>query len=195
MTRIALLRHYQTDWNVEQRLQGRSDRPLTEEARQALARLALPPGWADLRVITSTLRRSIDTAAALSSAPSRQEPRLVEISWGDWEGHRAEDLAADPGAGFIPTGDLGWSDRPPGGGESRADAWARMQPALVQIAADPAPALLVLHKAVMRILLALAHGGPQAETPEIKRGRLYPLTLRPDGHPTDPGAEIRLVPR
>ncbi|MEM9736902.1 MAG: histidine phosphatase family protein, partial [Pseudomonadota bacterium] len=34
MTRVALLRHYPTDWNGEARLQGQTDRPLTEAARE-----------------------------------------------------------------------------------------------------------------------------------------------------------------
>ncbi|MEL6476901.1 MAG: histidine phosphatase family protein [Pseudomonadota bacterium] len=191
MTRVALLRHYPTDWNLERRLQGRTDRPLTGDAHRTLAKLRLPREWQEARVVTSTLRRTIDTAVALSDRPTRPDPDLVEIGWGAWEGHRAEDLAADPGSGFVHTGEMGWETRPPGG-ESRADAWARVQPALARIAADPEPALLVIHKAIMRILLDLAHG---EGAPEVKRGRLYPLTLAPDGMPGDPGPVLRLVAR
>ncbi|MBY8974303.1 histidine phosphatase family protein [Rhodobacteraceae bacterium NNCM2] len=195
MTRIALLRHYPTDWNLERRLQGQIDRPLTDEARALLATLTLPPDWADKRVVASTLSRSVDTAQLL--LPNREierDARLVEIAWGAWEGKRAEDLLQDPESGFVPTGDMGWRDRPPGG-ESMADAWARVQPALSDIAAGP-PAVLVLHKAIMRVILGFAAkwqlSGSQIE---IKRGRLYPLTLRPNGMPAEPEAPVRLVPR
>lgn len=195
MTRVALLRHYPTDWNNERRLQGQIDRPLTEDAREALAGMALPPEWAEARIVTSTLSRTIDTARLL--APGRaieQEARLVEVAWGKWEGKRAADLLADSESGFVPTGDMRWDDRPPGG-ESMADAWGRIQPALAEIAAGP-PALLVIHKAVMRVILGFAMNWRLPEGGvEIKRGRLYPLTLRPSGMPTAPEPALRLVTR
>ena len=192
MTRIALLRHYPTDWNGERRLQGRTDRPLTPEARATLATLALPQEWEGARLISSTLSRTIDTARLLTDREPRQDPDLVELSWGAWEGQIAEDLLADPTSGFVPTGEMGWQARPPGG-ESMADAWARTQPALARIATSPDPALLVIHKALMRILLGFAH--KWQEVPEVKRGRLYPMTLRPGGMPVEPGTPIRLVAR
>ncbi|MEM7176822.1 MAG: histidine phosphatase family protein [Pseudomonadota bacterium] len=195
MTRVALLRHYPTDWNRERRLQGQIDRPLTGDAREALSALALPPAWAWARVVTSTLSRTIDTARLLAPGqPIDQDARLVEIAWGAWEGKRAADLLADPSSGFVPTGDMRWDARPPGG-ESMADAWARIQPALAEIAAGP-PAVLVSHKAVMRVILGFAMNWRLPEGGvEIKRGRLYPLSLRPGGMPTAPEPALRLVPR
>lgn len=189
MTRVALLRHYPTDWNGEARLQGQTDRPLTEAARETLRGLRLPPAWEGVPIITSALSRTVETARLLGREPQRQDPRLNEVSWGDWEGHRAADLLADPASGFRPTAEMGWRDRPPGG-ESMADAWGRIQPALAEI---EGPALLVLHKAVMRIILGTASAW--REMPEIKRGRLYPLVLRPSGLPVSPEPAIRLVAR
>ncbi|MEM7506594.1 MAG: histidine phosphatase family protein [Pseudomonadota bacterium] len=191
MTRVALLRHYPTDWNGEHRLQGQVDRPLTSAAEDALRALRLPDDLAAVRVISSTLHRAIQTARLLGREPST-DPRLMEVAWGDWEGCRAEDLQADPSSGFMPTGEMPWDMRPPGG-ESRKDAWARTRPALAEIADDPAPALIVTHKALMRVILQIAHDHQSA--PEIKRGRLYPLTLREDGRPVAPGPVMRLVAR
>ncbi|MEM9097207.1 MAG: histidine phosphatase family protein [Pseudomonadota bacterium] len=195
MTRIALLRHYPTDWNRERRLQGQIDRPLTEDARRTLATLCLPQDWANVRIITSGLSRTVETAQLLApEAKIAEDPRLMEVAWGDWEGQRAEDLLADPGSGFVPTGDMGWTARPPGG-ESMADAWARLQPALAEIAAGGL-ALLIIHKAIMRVILGFAHNWQiPGGAVEIKRGRLYPLTLRPSGMPTRPEAPVRLVAR
>lgn len=192
MTRIALLRHYPTDWNVEQRLQGQVDRPLTRAARETLATLCLPEPWDEARLISSTLSRAVDTARLLSGRAPLGDPRLVEIGWGAWEGQRAADLLTDPQSGFVPTGDMTWEMAPPGG-ESARDAWQRTQPALAEIAADATPALVVTHKALMRILLGFAH--KWRDVPEVKRGRLYPLTLRGTGMPVDPGEILRLVPR
>ncbi|MEM8792917.1 MAG: histidine phosphatase family protein [Pseudomonadota bacterium] len=193
MTRIGLLRHYPTDWNREGRLQGQVDRPLNDEARDMLAQVRLPEEWAGVRIIASGLSRTVDTARLL--APGTEilnDRRLMEIAWGAWEGHRSADLLADPSSDFVPTGDMGWRDRPPGG-ESMADAWERVQPALAEIAAD-GPALLVIHKAIMRVILGFAHKWqvPGGEI-QIKRGRIYPLTLRENGMPVQPEEPIRLV--
>ncbi|MEO0821922.1 MAG: histidine phosphatase family protein [Pseudomonadota bacterium] len=152
----VLIRHFPTDWNLERRLQGRTDRPLTEAARTALAALALPEPWPEASIWASPLSRAAETARFLAAGrPVAQDVRLMELSWGDWEGHTAEALMADPATGFVPTASLGWAARPPGG-ESAAEAWARVQPCLAAIAAAGLPAVIVSHKALMRVILAQA---------------------------------------
>ncbi|MDT8345954.1 MAG: histidine phosphatase family protein, partial [Thermohalobaculum sp.] len=146
---------------------------------------------------SSPLSRAAETAVALARGRRvRLDPRLVEISWGLWEGRRAADLIADPAAGFRPTHEIGWTDRAPGG-ESAAEAWARARPALARIAASGAPTVLVVHKALMRVILGLAWNWrhPDGGVPAIRRARLYPLTLRPDGLPCEPGEPVRLAAR
>jgi probable phosphoglycerate mutase len=196
MTRIAILRHFPTDWNLEQRLQGRADRPLTDAARSDLAQLAMPVPWASARLIASPLLRAQETAGALAGdRPVVTEPALIEQSWGIWEGRRAVDLLGDAGSGFRPTHLLGWTEAPPGG-ESPAQAWARMQPVLARLAEVAEPAVLVMHKAVMRVLLARAHGVALSDPAvEIRRRRLYPLRLLRDGTPHEPGPPVRLERR
>lgn len=190
MTRIALIRHFPTAWNGEARLQGQADIPLTDAARDTLRGLVMPQPWDTARLIASPLSRALETAQILSGGRTvATEPRLVELSWGEWEGRQAHELAADPTVGFRPTHLWGPDDHAPGG-ESLAQAWARTQPALVDIAKGNA-AVLVTHKALMRLILR--HAG--IADPEIKRGRLYPLTLSLDGTPEAPEPPVRLVPR
>ncbi|MEL6264564.1 MAG: histidine phosphatase family protein [Pseudomonadota bacterium] len=196
-TRIALLRHFPTDWNGERRLQGRVDRPLTDAARAQLAGLALPPAWVGAGIVASTLSRATETAVALAEGRRiRLDARLVEISWGDWEGMTRDTIGVDA-EGRSPLDRLGWAGRPPGG-ESAADAWARLRPALARLARG-GPAVVVTHKALMRVILGQACGwtGPDAGTVTIKRGRLYPVDLAPDGTPSAEAepAPDRLVPR
>lgn len=191
MTRIALLRHYPTAWNAEQRLQGRSDIPITDVARETLQTLALPAPWDTARIIASPLCRAIETAEILAGRAVPTDPRLVELSWGMWEGRLASDLLADPDVDFRPTHEWEWTTRAPGG-ESAEEAWARVKPVLEEIAAESSPTLLVMHKALMRIILGVACAW--AGMPEIKRGRLYPMTLRQSGQPTAPEDPVRLVP-
>lgn len=193
MTRVALLRHYPTVWNCEQRLQGQTDIPLTDAARETLAGLRLPAPWQTARIVSSTLSRARETARLLAgNQPIHEDPRLVEISWGDWEGQRAHDLLADPSSGFRPTHEWDRDTKAPNG-ESQAEAWARLRPALADIAQQPGPVLVVTHKALMRLILGTACDWQG--TPQIKRGRLYPLTLRASGLPREPEPAVRLEPR
>lgn len=195
MTEIALLRHFPTAWNLEARLQGQTDQPLTAEARATLATLALPPPWDSRPILSSTLSRARETARLLAGTrPVATDARLVELGWGVWEGRRSADLLAEPDSGFVPTGELGWTARPDGG-ESAEDAFARVAPLLAELARAGQPTLLVTHKALMRAVLRMASGGPDAPTPEIKRARLYPLALDTDGRPTAPRPAVRLPRR
>jgi probable phosphoglycerate mutase len=196
MTRIALLRHFPTSWNRQHRLQGQVDIPLTEDARERLRGLAIPAPWDAARLITSPLSRAEETARLLARGCAfARDSRLVELSWGEWEGKHGADLLADPASGYVDIAHWGWRRRPPGG-ESPWDVWERVRPALAEISADPSPALLIVHRALMRVVLARAWGWDY-DSPEpfrIRRARLYPLTLLPDGTPTAPEEPVRLIP-
>lgn len=193
---IGLIRHFETDWNALRRLQGRTDRPLTASSRARLAALALPAPWSDARLVSTPLARAHETARLLTGREPEIEPGLVELSWGDWEGRRGEDLLADPASGYAHVESWGWEMTPPGG-ESPADAWARIAPALAGLARDGRRALLVLHRGVMRVILAKACGW-NFDSPEpfrIKRERIYPMTLDAKGRLVAHGPEARLVER
>ncbi len=196
MTRIALLRHFPTSWNREHRFQGQVDIPLTDESREQLQGLAVPAPWDSARIVASPLLRAAETARILARGrPVNHDPRLVEISYGEWEGQHGADLLADPKSGYVNVEDGGWHRRPPGG-ESHWEAWERVQPALAEIAATASPALLIVHRALMRVILARAWGWDydRPEPFRIKRARLYPLTLLPDGTPTAPEEPAPLEP-
>lgn len=193
MTRIALLRHFPTDWNAEQRLQGQTDTPLNDAARSALAGLRLPREWRTARIISSPLSRAEETARLLAEGQAVYlNRRLIELSWGNWEGKRACDLLADASSGFRPTHEWGMDTRAPNG-ESAREAWVRALPALREIAENPDPAVIVTHKALMRLIIGRACDWQGM--PEIKRARLYPMTLRPTGLPRALEDPIRLEPR
>ncbi|MEM1346007.1 MAG: histidine phosphatase family protein, partial [Pseudomonadota bacterium] len=141
------------------------------------------------------LSRARETAETLARGRTvALDARLVERSWGTWEGQRAADLAADPKAGFVPTHRLTGEARAPGG-ESETEVLRRLAPFLAE-RAGRGPAVIVTHKAVMRAVLAAA-GAPLCEdgAVSIRRARLYPLSLAPDGTPSAPQAPVRLVPR
>jgi len=113
--RVALLRHGRTGWNAAGRLQGRTDIPLSDDERDRLATLALPPGWRDADILSSPLSRARETAEILVQAPVATDPALIELNLGAWEGKRGVDLLADPASGYRHVEAWGWDGRPPGG--------------------------------------------------------------------------------
>lgn len=88
--KIYIMRHGETDWNTQKRLQGRTDISLNENGR-ALARMtaeALRDIPFDL-AISSPLARALETAEIVignRDIPVWKDERLIEISFGDFEG-------------------------------------------------------------------------------------------------------------
>lgn len=193
---IGLMRHFETDWNALHRLQGRTDRPLTEASRERLAALTPPPPWDAARLVSTPLARARETARLLTGRAPEIAPGLIELSWGVWEGRRGADLIEDPASGYAHVENWGWDMTPPGG-ESPAMAWARIAPVLAEIAATGARALLVLHRGVMRVIMAKAWGWnfDRPEPFRIKRERIYPIVLDAAGLPLSHGPETRLAAR
>ncbi len=89
-TNIVLIRHGETAWNVERRLQGHIDIALNPEgARQAGALAAALAGERLDAIVASDLQRARQTAEALAAArgmPVRIDPALRERCFGGFEG-------------------------------------------------------------------------------------------------------------
>ncbi len=97
-TRIILIRHGETAWNAERRLQGHLDIPLnTEGARQASAlAAALAAEHVDL-VVASDLQRARQTAEAIARTRAQQvrlDPALRERCYGGFEGLLYSEIAS-----------------------------------------------------------------------------------------------------
>jgi len=154
MTRLALLRHAETAWSVEGRIQGRADVPLSDAGRTALRGRALPPACRDMRIVTSPLARCVETAALLGAPQAEREPRLAEMHWGAWEGRRLEELRSELGAAMRDNEARGLDFRPQGG-ESPREVLTRV---LEFLSTLKTPTLAVTHRGVIRVILAEATG-------------------------------------
>jgi broad specificity phosphatase PhoE len=90
VTDLLLVRHGETDWNAEGRLQGHTDRPLSDYGREQARRLAADLEAEDLEAIyASDLARARETAEIAGERlglPVVLDPDLREKDWGNWEG-------------------------------------------------------------------------------------------------------------
>src|SRR5260221_7346946 len=153
---LYMLRHGETAWNTERRMEGMRNSDLTERGRaQALAmglalkvELAREPG--PTVFLRSPLGRTRETsqiiggALGLDPATWREDARLVELAYGEWEGfNRTEIEAAHPDAMAH------WRADPngftPPGGETHAALRARTAAVLADIAAAQRRTVVVGH--------------------------------------------------
>ena len=107
-TTICLVRHGETDWNVQQRIQGHVDTPLNALGREQARRAGLAlrgEDWAAL--VSSPLARAWETAAIIAaelgwSAAIEPGPDLMERAYGAAEGMTGAELRASFPDGAIP---------------------------------------------------------------------------------------------
>lgn len=165
MTRLWLIRHGQTDWNVAGRWQGQSpDAPSLNAAgrAQAEALAAQLAGRGFDALYSSDLPRAWDTARAIAARNGqaiRPEPRLREVNLGAWEG-----LLADEIARRYPQ-ELAERERDPvraraPGGETVAEVAVRVWAAADDIARrhPEGDVLIVSHGLALATLLSCAQG-------------------------------------
>ena len=167
--RLVMLRHGQTEWNANSRMQGQLDTDLTDLGRDQAAHAAeVLAKRQPLLIVSSDLRRAFDTAAALGERTGLQvgvDTRLRETHLGDWQGlnHLEVDEVA-PGARLAWRDDARWA---PHGGESRVDVAARSLPLVTELVAGQAewgaeadgadadrPVVLVAHGGLIAALTA-----------------------------------------
>ena len=154
-THIGLLRHGQTDWNIDFRLQGVTDIDLNEtgiaQARDAANALDADD-W-DL-IVTSPLSRAKDTAEivreTLGKAKAEVEPLLLERSFGEAEGLSHEEWRAK----YSDTNQVP-------GGESLSDLEKRASLLLDTLVSkhQGKRVLAVSHGALIRVLLRIVSAG------------------------------------
>lgn len=185
ITHFGLLRHAETEWNRQKRIQGQQDAPLTSEGRRqaekwgrAISRYPLD------HMVTSDLGRATLTTTIINQnigLPWIMEPRLREQDWGEWSGLKLSDIDKDK---IKAQERLGWHFRP-AGGESRLEVLERSWQALEEIAARLGGncILVITHGGVMRCLLYRLHGRnflPE-EPPLIAPYRLHWLSYDGEG--------------
>jgi broad specificity phosphatase PhoE len=156
---LVFIRHGETDWNRDGRLQGQVDIPINERGRrqahrngEVLAREMADIGSFDF--VASPLSRTRETmeiaraAMGLSREDYHLDDRLKEITFGDWEGFTIPEVEAkEPEAVAARAADK-WRFSPPGG-ESYMGLADRVIPWLLEL---DRPTVVVAHGGIGRVL-------------------------------------------
>ena len=174
-TRIIAVRHGETAWNVDARIQGHLDIPLNGtgrwQARQLARALAAEPIAA---IYASDLQRAHATGQAVADAtgaPLVVEPGLRERSFGQLEGRTFAEIETE-----LPEQARRWRQRDPHfapeGGETLTVLRERIQATTHRLAAQHSGGLIVLvaHGGVLDVLYRLATGQ------ELQAPRTWQLT-------------------
>jgi broad specificity phosphatase PhoE len=183
---IYYVRHGLTDWNVEQRLQGRHDVPLNTEGcaqavrcgeilRDLFGRDGCLPGYFDY--VSSPLVRArktmeiMRTTLGLESAGYCVDARLAEIAFGEWEGLTYSDVLVRDKDIVAKRESDKWDFQPPGG-ESYAQVTVRIRKWYETVEKDT---VVAAHGGTARALIAhLALAPPQDATHySIDQGVVY----------------------
>ena len=176
---IYLFRHGETVWNAERRAQGFLDSPLTAKGRdqaramgRALARELARAGYGpDVVVVRASplgrVRETLTLAAeeaGLAHDEACHDPRLREMSWGDWDGFTITEIETRWPAEIAARRQDKWNYGPPNG-ENYVVATERAKPALADIAllAAERPVAVFAHGGIGRVLRGLFLGSPADE--------------------------------
>lgn len=184
ITRFGLIRHAETHWNREKRIQGQQDSPLTPEGeRQAGHWAAVLDGYGWDRCLCSDIGRARRTAAIINhrlNLPLMVEIGLREQDWGAWVGRTLKELKAEVPEALAKQVARGWRFRPPKG-EDRNRVLSRGKHALEAAAArwPSADILTVTHEGMIKCLVyhCLNREFLPSEKPVLKSAHLHWLAV------------------
>ena len=188
ITRFGLIRHAQTIWNREKKIQGYSDAPLTAEGeRQALSWGQILSRYSWNRILASDVGRAMNTSERINAfldLPIEIDPRLREQDWGQWVGKSVAQIQAEAQDLLDEQTNAGWDFSPPGG-EDRRSVLARSLGAL-QDASNKWPGeslLVVTHEGVIKSLIYYLSDRKflPSEPPFLKSYHLHMLSHDKDG--------------
>lgn len=189
-TRITAIRHGETPWNRDLRIQGHLDIGLNDIGREQARRLALALAERDTidAIYSSDLARARDTAQATANALGASltlTPALRERCFGEYQGMTFAQVSDTwpQEAERWRKRDPDW--RPPGGGESLADLRLRLAKAVDQLAMQHVGQHIALftHGGVLDMLYRIAAGlGIQdARTWQLSNAAVNRLLWTPEG--------------
>lgn len=184
--RLFLVRHGQTDWNVQKRAQGHTDIPLDAVGREQAFRTG--KAFLDLpiqRLLTSDLQRASQTAdeiARNTKVPVEILPELRERGFGEWEGQPFAEIGIRFGFEADFKGVTRNEITPPGG-ESFVDVWNRVKSVVDDVQKRKIDTAIVAHGGTCSLLLAMFLNGDVSLSNAFRFSNacINELEPRPDG--------------
>ena len=188
---IYVLRHGETEWNAQHRMQGALNSPLTPcgvAQAQAQGRIMAAQDLSGFDVLVSPQGRAFQTAGiALAPHVARlsTDADLCEITVGDWSGKLRRDLPSFPDMEETPDGALALYDHAPGG-EGFTGLKERCARFLARL---ERPSVLVTHGITSRMIRALHLGRDIDAVGDLPGGQGIVFQLSQGSHITlqDPG--------
>jgi broad specificity phosphatase PhoE len=183
-----LVRHGETDWNAERRLQGGRDIPLNNRGRQQAVqcgdtlrdlladRSKAPTGFAFASSPLSRARETMDIVRQRLGLPREgyaTDPRLAELSFGRWEGLTYREIGTVDRPALVARERDKWGFRPPAG-ESYADLLPRVRAWYDGVNSD---IVVTAHGGVARALMVLFGIRTPDEAPhgDVEQGVVFEL--------------------
>jgi 2,3-bisphosphoglycerate-dependent phosphoglycerate mutase len=168
MSILVLVRHGQSEWNLQNRFTGETDVALTAKGREeALAAGDKLRGLTFAHAFTSVLVRAIDTLELIllrtgqTDCPVSRDRALNERNYGRLQGLNKADVAREYGEEQVAVWRRSYGVRPPGG-ESLADTAARVLPyyrkAIEPLLMAGKDVLIVAHGNSLRALMMYIEG-------------------------------------
>jgi probable phosphoglycerate mutase len=149
---ILMVRHAHTPWNRQKLIQGRRDIELDHLGRKQAASWSLPRRYAGAPIYSSPLSRCVETARIIGGSEPIIDRRLIEMDWGDFEGHSLGGLRMNNPLDMENREAKGIGFDPPGG-ERPIDVVGRIEEFLQSMRQT---AVVVCHKGVMRASMIIA---------------------------------------
>jgi probable phosphoglycerate mutase len=154
---LWVVRHGETEWSRDLKHTSTTDVPLTEEGeRQAKALAPILAGHEFGRVVSSPMRRAVDTARLAGFDDPERTDLLIEFKYGDYEGTTTKEIREK-----RPDWNL-WRDGCPGG-ETPDDVGRRADELLDMIDEPDQDVLLFAHNHVLRVVTARYLGLPAGD--------------------------------
>lgn len=181
LTQLLIVRHGETEWNADARVQGFSDIPMNDAGRAQVHLTARElAGEKISAVYASDLSRARETGeivAAPHGLPLQILPALRERCWGIWEGRSMPELAAEDPANYAKLQAGDWVS--PEGSEDYDDVQTRIVGAMEQIAAAHADETVVVatHGGPVKVFTAWVLGAPVAAHHKMRIGNASVTTV------------------
>lgn len=181
--RLVLVRHGETLWNSERRLQGHADAPLSprgiEQVRSAARFFASGP--APSRVVSSDLSRARHTAEMLGFSNVPTDERLREMDLGDWTGRLIEEIESSDRNAYR---DWRLGSYTPPGGETWRQFRGRVETAIGDaVSGSDGDVVVIAHEGVVRAACDILIGLPPTSLSPIAPGAITIFGVDPSKRP------------